>query len=486
MNLYSIEQVRKIEQKIIKSFNILAFDLMKKAGTFAFDTIIKHYPDINNITVICGMGNNGGDGYITASCAAQKGLEVRCLEVGDPEDQTNTARQAKEFALACGVSPLPYSAQMIPKNTLIVDALVGIGVKGNIKGSLEEAVKTINTSNNAVVAIDIPSGLDANTGEPLGQTIKAQLTVTFIASKKGLYLQNAKQYCGKVEYSNLGINPNVFEEFAPCYRLMDINLISKIQKKHSVYNAHKGQFGHLLIIGGDYGMGGAPVMAAQAALRMGTGKVSILTRPEHMTIALTRQPEIMVCNFENIESINLEDKSALVIGPGLGSWVEEFCPQILELDIPKVVDADALNWLSKNRKAKLKNAILTPHPGEAAKLLHWSTDEIQEDRDQAIKTLYNCYKSTTILKGHNTLMIDENQMIHLCPYGNPGMATPGMGDILSGIIGGIIAQGFTLKESLECAVTLHALAGDKIANQKGLIGLCATDLLDMIQSILNQ
>lgn len=485
MDVYSVDQVKKIDERITKKFNISEFKLMQKAGNFAFEKILEHFPDMQSITVICGMGNNGGDGYVVAGCAARKGFDVSCLEFGDLEDQSDTAKQAKEFALSCGVSPFEYNETRIPEDTIIVDALLGIGLTGTVKGGIEEVIEEINSRDNPVVSLDVPSGLDADDGEVLGIAVKADLTVTFIANKKGLYLHDAKDHCGIIEFGDLGVPKEAFEGFTPEYRLMNLSLIKEIHEKHHPYDAHKGFFGHLLIIGGDCGMGGAAIMAAQAALRVGVGKVTLATRAEHITPMLARQPEIMVQAIESAEDIYLDDKTAIVIGPGLGEWADVLCPEILKSDLPKIIDADALNWLGEHNKTKLEDAILTPHPGEASNLLHWSTWEVQEDRKAALKSILKLYKQITLLKGHASLMIDLDEKIYLCPYGNSGMAVPGMGDILSGMIGGIVAQGFELNESLQCAVALHALAADEVVSKQGKIGLCATDILSQIRKILN-
>lgn len=255
-------------------------------------------------------------------------------------------------------------------------------------------------------------------------------------------------------------------------------------------DAHKGDSGTLLIIGGNYGMGGAVIMAAEAAYRSGAGKVVVLTRPEHVTPLLSRIPSAMIVDSSReIDWTKIFlDKTVLVIGPGLGQddWAKQLFDLALSSDLPKVIDADALNLLSTtSKKYNLQNAIITPHPGEAARLLNCDVKTIQDDRQLAIKKLYDQYQATVILKGHNSLILSHDQKLFLCPYGNPGMAVAGMGDVLSGVVAGLLGQNVAINRAAVLATTVHGVAGDMAAKKQGQIGLLATDLISYIPEVLN-
>lgn len=253
-------------------------------------------------------------------------------------------------------------------------------------------------------------------------------------------------------------------------------------------DSHKGNFGHTLIIGGDYGMGGAVIMAAEAAYRAGAGKVTVLTREENISALLARLPNAMTLRDNSLAAEILADKTLIVIGCGLGKsqWGQKLFTMAMNSNLPKVIDADALNILSMSQeKFNLSNSIITPHVGEAARLLNISTDEIQKNRESAIKKLYEKFGAISVLKGKGTLIFGDQKIIHQCPFGNAGMATAGMGDVLSGIIGGLMAQGLDSETSAIYGVNIHALAGDLAAKKQGEIGLMPNDLFEYIPQIIN-
>jgi hydroxyethylthiazole kinase-like uncharacterized protein yjeF len=281
-------------------------------------------------------------------------------------------------------------------------------------------------------------------------------------------------------------------KIAPKYFKLDDNLTKLIQPRK--IDAHKGDFGHVLIAGGDYNMAGSVIMAAEAAFRAGAGKVSVLSRKEHFLPLLTRLPNAMTCEANSIDDLTkiIKDKTVIAFGMGFGNsnWGEELFNFFINYNpaIPKIIDADGLNILAtKQRNYNLKNAILTPHPKEAATLLTITAKEVQKDRDLAIKKLQQKYQATIILKGNNSLILGQEQKLYLCPHGNPGMATAGSGDVLSGIIAGIKASNNlsnTLSASL--AVYIHAKAGDLFAKINGQNGMMATDLISYISKVINQ
>lgn len=251
-------------------------------------------------------------------------------------------------------------------------------------------------------------------------------------------------------------------------------------------DSNKGDFGHALIIGGDYGMNGAIILAAEAACRAGCGKVSVLSRKENYTALLSRLPNVMTIFDEEKKDI-FENKSVIVIGPGLGksSWAKSLLKKVLQSDLPKIIDADALNLISEMKKSpRLKNSIITPHVGEAARLLGLSTEEIQLNRETSVKKLHKKFSAIAILKGKNSLIYGEN-FLHICKFGNAGMAVAGMGDVLSGIIAALVAQKLNLKDSAIFAVEIHAKCGDLAAKKQGKIGMMPQDLFSYLPKIIN-
>lgn len=266
-------------------------------------------------------------------------------------------------------------------------------------------------------------------------------------------------------------------------------ILKKLKRKP---DSNKGDFGHVLIIGSDMGMAGAVIMAAEAAFRVGSGKVSVLTKEENHKALLSRLPNVMTISQDLVDIKNwqkiFEDKSVIVIGPGLGqsAWSKELLNAALESSLPKVIDADALNIIAKSdENLVLENSIITPHPGEASRLLNITNEEVQKNREKSAKNLQEKFNTIAILKGQNSLVCGDD-FLHKCEFGNPGMATAGMGDVLSGIIGGLIAQGLDLKEAAIFGVDLHALAGDLVAKKQGEIGIIPQDLFEYILLIINQ
>lgn len=262
-------------------------------------------------------------------------------------------------------------------------------------------------------------------------------------------------------------------------------LIKKLKRRQ---DAHKGDFGHVLVIGGDYGMGGAVIMTALAASRVGAGKVTVLTRNAHILALLTRAPNIMYADENSDFSEIIKNKTVIAIGPGLGKsdWARKLFFESIASELPKIIDADALNLISETKqKFNLRNAILTPHLGEAARLLGVPTDEIKNHHEKAITKLQEKYHTTIVLKGHESLVV-ANAKIHKCPFGNPGMATAGMGDILTGIIAGLVAQNLSCEEAAVLGTNIHGFAGDLVKKDQGEIGMIPLDLLKFLPKILNE
>ncbi len=488
---YTSAQVRALDEQAILGESIPGIVLMRRAGEVTFNTLLQRWPDIKRLSVVCGAGNNAGDGYIIAGLAAMRGLDSEVRWIVPPEKLTGDASTAWQWALEQGAMVTGFSAQEELTGQVIVDALLGTGLSGDVRDAYRPAIDQINAANIPVVAVDIPSGINADTGAVMGLAVQADLTVTFIGRKRGLFTDEGKEHAGELIFSDLGVPASIYSTITSDVLILDLaQLKSGLAPRRR--NAHKGTYGHLLLIGGDLGMPGSIAMASAAAARTGAGLVSVATRPAHMTPLITQRPEVMVhgvASGQELESLLVEGGrgyQAIVVGPGLGhtAWSEQMFQAVLRCERPMVVDADGLNLLARTTADPRENWVLTPHPGEAARLLGITVSEVQKDRFSAISALQQKYGGVILLKGAGTLIADAQQ-IALCPYGNPGMASGGMGDVLTGVIGGLVAQGMHLFTAACLAACLHARAADRQAARYGEVGLLATDLYADIRALLN-
>jgi len=500
-NLYSSADVRRIDQAAISS-GIPGIHLMKRAGRALFSLCSQRWPgfgtdesECKRYLVICGGGNNAGDGYIFAALAAQKKLSVKLIALVAPAALEGDAKLAYDFALQESVPVEAWSDTVCddvdPSETIVIDAMLGIGALGAPRGVFAEAVNWVNSSGCQVVSADVPSGVNADTGSAT-QAVKAELTLTFVAPKKGLYTGRGAALSGEIFCDDLDIPQNIFDavESAPLRNLKSADLGHLLAPRP--IDAHKGLYGHVLIVGGDRGYGGAVAMTAEAALCSGAGLVSVATRPEHLGAILTRTPEVMVTGVDSGQALKplLERPTTIVIGPGLGQspWSEQMLQLVLACELPLVVDADALNLLAGSRNAeKLKqreNWIMTPHPGEAARLLGLSVAEVQEDRFAAAEKIQQVYGGVCVLKGAGSIIASPKGLA-VARVGNPGMASGGMGDILAGVCGSLVAQKLALPDAVELAVCVHGDAGDLAASHVGERGLRASELIPYIRELLN-
>ncbi len=480
-HIYSSEQVRDIEQKIFKKGIVSSHELMRRAGQAAFEALQQQWPNAKRIVVMCGHGNNGGDGYVIAYLAQQANYQVEVFCSALPK--TVDAQLMSQQAQADGVNIQPWQSGQILEADVLVDALLGNGLNAPVTGVFADMIQAINSNDIPVLAIDIPSGIAADTGAVCGVAVEAQLTVCFIAYKIGLFTGEGVSYVGKVLLKHLlQLTPDFYPKTSMAYRLDKAQL--RLPKR--VRHAHKGDFGHVLVIGGDEGMGGAVMMAAEAALRSGAGKVTVATHPHHVSALLARCPEVMARGIQHASQLEplMELATVIVIGMGLGrqAWGQRLWLAVQECHKPMIVDADALYWLAQQPTTRT-NWILTPHGGEAGRLLNCAYQLIEQNRFESVQQLVALYGGVAVLKGAGSLIADENT-VNLCPYGNAGMATAGMGDTLAGIMAGLVAQFGLSLETASQAVAVHALAGD-IAAQAGERGLIATDLFVPLRGLLN-
>ncbi len=484
--LYTAAQVREMDRRAIVDRGIAGIDLMRKAGAAVFEQIPDCGLHKNKLIVFCGAGNNAGDGYIIAHRALQADWAVIVVSMIDCTRLKNDARAAyKEYQSSGGevVTWADYHTHDVnPGKTIIVDALLGTGLDREVAGEYGDAIDFINNLSTQVVAVDIPSGLNADSGQVMGRAVKADRTVTFIGLKQGLFTGDGPEYCGKVIFRSLQIPSDIATEGPYSARLLqDIPM----PKRHRC--AHKGDNGHVLLVGGDAGFSGAIRLAAEAALRTGAGLVSVATRSVHSAVINLGRPEIMSHAVEDVQSLQklLEKASVVVLGPGLGQsdWSRTLFSRVLAANKQCVVDADGLNLLAEH-PLKKSDWVLTPHPGEAARLLALSTKDVARDRFSAVRSLQQRYGGICLLKGAGTL-IKGDQDLYISTTGNPGMATGGMGDVLAGMIGALLAQGFGHERAVRGAVYKHGLAADRLAVRQGERGLLASDLFPMIRNMVN-
>jgi NAD(P)H-hydrate epimerase len=495
-SLYRAEQVREFDRMAIEEQGIPGAELMERAGKAAFNALREAWPRARRIAVLAGIGNNGGDAYVVARLAYGAGLEVRLWQVGDANKLKGEALSMARLWRDAGGETQEYKMGLdLGGSDVVVDGLLGTGLNADLQGDWADAVRAINDSHASVLALDIPSGLHADTGCAMGCAVKAQLTVTFIALKQGLFTGTGPRYCGQVVYDDLRVPPKVLMSQAPSVsRLTFDGVVHLLAPRRR--DAHKGDFGHVLIIGGDAGMGGAVRMAAEATLRVGAGLVSVATRPVHAAVISAARPELMCHAVTSASELRplLARAGVVAIGPGLGQsdWAQELLGSVLGSGLPMVVDADALNLLAIEPLQR-DNWILTPHPGEAGRLLHKISKDIQADRFAAVKALQEQFGGVVVLKGAGSLVAAADSPLALCDAGNPGMASGGMGDVLTGVIAGLLAQRQTLKtdpaQALAVAarlgVSVHARAADIAANEGGERGLLASDVIAALREVVN-
>lgn len=485
--LYTAGQTRALDQCAIEKHGIAGVTLMARAAAVAFRYLLELWPETDAITVFCGTGNNGGDGYLLADLAHKRGIGATVVQLGDSSKISGDALLAREQAMANGVPVCSFDAHQMPIDGVLVDAMLGTGLGGTLRGEYPAVISTINSSHLPVLAIDIPSGICSDTGRVLGGAVRADLTVTFIGLKRGLFTFEAPEYTGAVQFADLGVPASVYQSTGGnCARLDLAALLERLPAR--ALTTHKGHCGTVLVVGGDYGMAGAAAMAAEAALRCGAGLVSVATRPEHVAPLVARAPEAMPRGVSSDEEFTplLEAADVLVAGPGLGdsAWSRQLLHRSLASGKPALLDADALTMRAKGvvEDPGAGPRIMTPHPGEAARLLGTTAAAVQADRFAAIEELQARYSATVVLKGNGSLIADREQTL-LCDYGNPGMASGGMGDVLSGVIGSLWAQGLTTIEAAALGTCLHGAAAD-IAAEEGQRGLLATDLLPRLRALL--
>lgn len=490
--LYSAQQVRNLDASAIHDCAIDGYALMQRAAACAWRHLRQHWPAARSVGVLVGPGNNGGDALELARLAQRDGCAVQIWMLADPARLRGEARSAWDAFCAAGlrVSTVCVDADLAACDVL-VDGLLGTGLSRDVEPAFSEWIDQLNQSGKPVLALDLPSGISADRGAVMGAAVRADITVSFIGRKQGLYTGTALDYVGQRLFADLDVPAQVYAQENPAAWLMPEHApLSWLPQR--ILDSHKGRHGHVLAIGGAPGYSGAIRLCAGAALRAGAGLVSVLTHPQCRAEVAASRPELMVRAAPSDDSASLtsalQRATVIAIGPGLdtGDWGDALLERVVNADAPVVLDADALNLMNLQR-AWPARCVMTPHPGEAARLLGISTRQVQADRFAAARRLADVTGSVVVLKGAGTLVASAQGEVLVCAQGNPGMACGGMGDVLTGVIAAALAQApdQPMLHTVGAAVVAHARAGDRVAARIGQRGMLPSDVVEILPEVFN-
>jgi NAD(P)H-hydrate epimerase len=478
--LYSVAQVRAFDARAIASQGVTGYELMQRAGAAALRVLRAAWPSAQRVAVACGGGNNGGDGYVLARLLKAAGLEVQVHAVVDPSALRGDARRACDDYLSAGGALEPVLHPDPARCDVIVDALLGTGFRSPLREPFAGVCAVINGSRRPVLALDIPSGVEGDTGQASAGAVRATRTLCFVALKQGLCLEQGPEFSGELLLDDLGVRVGSEGEDLPRWHCLDDGDVRTALPRRA-RDSHKGLFGHVLVVGGNAGMPGAARLAGEACLRVGAGLVTVATHPAHAANLALSRPELMCAGVADAAALRpwLDRCTVVAIGPGLGqdNWARALLAEVMAAGKPSVIDADALNLLAAQGLRHLQApSVLTPHPGEAARLLGVDARAVQSDRRGVQQQLCERSGAVVVLKGHGTLVGKAGAIPALCRAGNPGMASAGMGDVLTGAIAGVLAQCRDPWLAACAGVLIHARAGDTLAQRYGARGLLAGDV----------
>ncbi len=487
--LYTVDQVRRLDRLAIETCGIDGFGLMQRAASAAFEMLRRRWPQARRLRVFAGNGNNGGDAFLLAGLARAQGFDVDVVALATASRGDAAARARLQWVdgggrLSVAGDVCDRSGDVLAGADVVVDGLFGTGFVRALEGDAARLVAALPATV-PVLALDVPSGLDADSGVARGPAVHATATVAFVGWKRGLFTADGPDHCGAMELATLDIPVEVHARIEADGILLDARA-GDLPRRRA--NVNKGSFGHVLVIGGDEGMGGAVRLAGEAALRVGAGLVSVATRALHAGAIHAARPELIVRAADGPQSIEsaIGRADVVALGPGLGqgAWGHALWDAALRAGKPVVVDADALNLLARNAIVLPAGSVLTPHPGEAARLLGTDVATIQRDRHAAVREIARRWRSVAVLKGAGSLVGAADGRVATCPFGNSGMASAGMGDVLTGIIAGLLAQGLDAWCAACAGVVLHARAGDRAAGASPR-GLLAGDLFSPLRELAN-
>ena len=512
MKIVTTEEMKRLDRRATSDFGIPSLLLMENAARGLVDQIEAAYAPLRGkkFVILAGRGNNGGDGLAAARHLRSRGGEVRIYLLSPVEKITGDAKTSLDIWLQSG-GPLavigsfkwPRLAEDLSESDLIIDALLGTGLSHPVEGDYARAIDSINRSGRIVIAVDLPSGISADTGEKLGTAVRADMTLTMALPKRGHFVQAGLEHRGKLRVVDLGFPPALIESANLKVALITAAMLEGLPPRRAK-GIHKGTLGHLLVVAGSVGKRGAAQMTGLAAMRSGTGLVtialpqsldpSLASLMEAMSLPLPETAEgTLALEGEKLLLTALEGKNAVAIGPGLSqnSETQRLVRNLIaEVRLPMVVDADGINAVAADLsilKKKRGPLILTPHPGEMGRLLGKGADFVQKDRFNLTADFAEKWEVFVVLKGAHTLIAAPDRSLWVNHTGNPGMATAGIGDALTGMIGGFLAQGMNPKEAATLGIYLHGLAGDLAAAERGEAGLITSDLIGKIpQAILNK
>lgn len=510
MKVVTAHTMQATDRRAIEEFAIPGLRLMENAGRVCVEEIIEQFGQTGHAMIMAGKGNNGGDGYVIARLLARKGWSVKVIILAERgqisgDAAANLARLSAGITSFCTDEGQLTTLHMdeILKTDLIVDAMLGTGLSSDIGGIYREAVELLNASGRPIVSVDIPSGIHGTTGRVLGDAIRADMTVTFAFAKLGLVLHPGAEHTGRLVVADIGI-PQTLMEGAPGYDFLNEEAIRPLLKRRD-RQAHKGVFGHCLIIAGSTGKTGAAALSANSAVRAGSGLVTLAAAESIHSILETKTTEAMTVPipdagsghlsssaFPSIEKL-LAGKDAVAIGPGLDRrpGTAALLQTLVDtIDLPLVIDADGLNALAEDmsvlRRKKSMQVVLTPHPGEMSRLLGTSIPDVEAIRISTAQEFARSYDVYLVLKGARTIIAAPDGSAAINGSGNPGMASGGMGDVLTGIIVSLLGQGYSAWDACRLGVFIHGYAADMVAAEKGEIGLNASDVQEKLPYAYNQ
>ena len=509
MRVVSAEIMQDIDRQAIMECGIPGLQLMESAGCRCVEEIIAEFSACGRCVVMAGKGNNGGDGYVIARLLGAKGWRVKVVIFAEREQISGDAATNLEMLSDSVVNHCTGEGQLsaqygkdILQADVIVDALFGTGLRNSVSGLYREAIELMNASGRPIVAVDIPSGIDGTTGLVLGTAVRAYITVTFAFAKLGHVLYPGAECTGRLVVADIGI-PSQLMETASGFDFLNEDAVRPLLQRRD-RQAHKGHFGHCLIIAGSTGKTGAAALSANSAIRAGSGLVTLAVAESIHHILEMKTTEVMTFPlpdggkgylsggaFPDIEKLSA-GKDAIAIGPGLDlrQGTQELVQKLVEtLDLPLVIDADALNALAEDitviKRKKSKQVILTPHPGEMSRLTGSQIADVEAARISVAQEFASNYDVFVVLKGARTIIASPTGEVAINGSGNPGMASGGMGDVLTGILVSLLGQGYSAWDACRLGVFLHGYAGDMVADEKGEIGLNATDVLEKLPYACN-
>lgn len=490
---------RSIDRRASEEYGIPPKVLMERAGMAVYEVVREMLPNGGRLLVLCGKGNNGGDGFVVARLARERGFAIDCLVVAEEEQLSPDAMEQMKVARMQGVDPIYVSDGRFARRIdgighydLIVDALLGTGARCEVKSPIREAIQAINRSGVPAVAVDVPSGISCDTGDELGESVWALRTVTFGLPKQFLFQGIGLEHSGYWTVHDIGY-PNALLREPTDARLLDCHWISNLLPER-LRASHKGENGSILVVAGSRQMRGAAILSARAALRAGAGLVTVAGIEEVCAATAAQLPEVLVeplpakdgiiCESAAEILLRRKDKvDSAVFGPGLTheSSVLGFLGRVWDQwDLPCVIDADALNAVSHGVRLPSAECVLTPHPGEMSRLMQASIAEIQSDRFRTVRQAVERFEQCVLLKGPYSIVGEPGQPMLVNRTGNPGLATGGMGDVLAGVIATLLAQDLPPYYAASCGMYWHGAAADEVAAEYGPVGYLASDVANAL------